>query len=135
MIETEYGNTTVGTYDESLGGYSVYDYMQNLLLVGGADINNPEFDAWVQANAEPADLIYKSYAYAYKQTADAIRSKGGTSAPIEWDYKGGFAPAVNAIVIGKDGTATANDIASGVVAYSQNKRLVGTMADANGVSF
>lgn len=118
--------------------YSWYASTQYINITGGEDATNPDCIAWLEQFADPYIDVYKSYTAAFANTADAIRTKTGSADKIQWDSNSGFADAVNSIYLGtdtRDGTANKWDIAEGVIAYSNAERLVGTMEDAEGVSF
>lgn len=136
-LKAKSGSSEISVYswNNSSQTYSLGSWFKSIWVSGGEDVNNPEFVAWLEANATRTDLLYKGWSAAFRSTADAIRSKGGTSEQLSWNYSSGFSSAINNIVIGKDGNAFPFDIASGVVAYSKNAKLTGTIMDANGVSF
>ena len=115
--------------------YSVESWYKYIWIRGGDDVDNPDFIAWLEANATRTDVLYKGWSAAFKSTADAIRSKAGTTDSIAWNQDAGFSSAINNIVIGKDGNAFPFDLMNGVIAYSKNAKLTGTIMDANGVSF
>jgi hypothetical protein len=57
---------------------------------------------------------------------------------MQWKNGTGYQDAVNGIDLGTDtsgGTAMSNEIIQGKVAYSQGAELIGTLGNANGVSF
>ena len=139
LFNTESGNsgyiyyTTNGT--KYYWGTQAY---RTLVITGGEDVSNPELISWLQENAVQLDFVRRAMYDAIVSTANAIRSKGGTSEPLVWDGARGFRDAVNAINLGTDtsgGTASASDIVAGVIAYSKGNTLVGTMANAEGVTF
>ena len=129
---------TGSMYTISSGTWDTTNGCQVINFYGGDDEENPDFIAWIEENAEQVERDYKVQPYELLTTAKAIRKKSGSTAKIEWVQYGGYATAVNGIALGTDttdGTAMKWDIADGVVAYSKNVRLVGTMPNAEGVSF
>lgn len=131
------GSSIITIYDwyNSSQTYDLGSWFQNIWVRGGADADNPDFIAFLESCATRTDILYKGWSAAFRSTADAIRTKAETTDQIAWNYNTGFSSAINNIVIGKDGNAFPFDIASGVIAYSKNAKLTGTILDANGVSF
>lgn len=127
-----YKNVTVGyayTYPES----------RYIVITGGNDAENDDLASWFESNAVRLDTpVYKSRYIEYLLSADAIRAKASSSAQMQWKTGRGLHDAINSIELGTDtsgGTAWALDIKEGKIAYSQGFELVGTLANANGVSF
>ena len=113
------------------------DY-QIITITGGEDATNPECIAWIEQFATPYVDTYRVKSIELTKTAEAIRAKLGSEDKLQWASAAGFADAVNEIYLGtdtRDGTARDWDIASGKVAYVNAARVVGTMPDAEGVSF
>ena len=77
-----------------------------------------------------ADIVYLTNGTELTSIADAIRTKGGTSASLE--YPDGFVTAINAISTGtdvSDTTATAADVLAGKYFYTANgTRTQGSIA-------
>lgn len=131
------GGTYLLEYNPSTQAYT--DYGETFICTGGEDLLNPEFVAWIEQNTHQSnDGIVLVTKYQMQYTADQIRAKRGTESPISWSRYSGFADEINYIYVGndtRDGTALPFDIYNGVVAYSDEAKIIGTMLDANGVSF
>lgn len=115
-----------------------YAGYQIIHISGGVDATNPNLIAWIEANADLYISVYKVHHSEMEQTADAIRGKLGTSNKILWNDTTGFAEAVTSIYVGtdtRDATAKEWDVAFGKIAYANEAQIVGTMEDAEGVSF
>lgn len=118
--------------------YRWYAGYQIIHIIGGEDATNPDLISWLEANADPYTAVYKVLRRELEQTAGAIRTKLGTTDKIQWTHTDGFKGAVDSIYLGtdtRDGTAKAWDVVEGVIVYSNEERIVGTMEDAEGVSF
>jgi hypothetical protein len=79
------------------GGYPWDDY-RTIHITGGTDATNATFIAWLEKHAILFVKPYRVYEPALVATADAIRAKGETSAPIEWT-ENGFAEAITNMVV------------------------------------
>lgn len=79
---------------------SAYNYgrwetlRDEITIGGGADATNPTLIEFITSNAEPYDF-YRAEKHDLIAVADAIRTKGGTSAPLE--FPSGFVTAINDI--------------------------------------
>ena len=79
------------------GGYPWDDY-RTIHITGGTDATNATFIAWIETHATLFIKPYRVTEPALVATADAIRAKGETSAPIEWT-ENGFAEAITNMVV------------------------------------
>lgn len=131
------GGTRLLLYEPSTQEYT--DYGETFICKSGEDLQNPEFVAWIEHNTHQSnDGIVLVTKYQMQYTANKIRAKRGTESPLSWSRYNGFGDAINSIYVGndtRDGTALPFDIYNGVVAYSDEAKIIGTMLDANGVSF
>lgn len=105
---------------------------RTITVVSGNDSTNSTLISWFQANGvwvnKPTNLRL-SYKQDYENVADAIRTKGGTSAELIWPD--GFITAIENISGGtdtSDATMTSGDqMLSGVTAYSKGIKYTGTI--------
>lgn len=64
-------------------------------ITGGTHANNATLIAWLQSTATRVFPSYRVSEQDMVSVADAIRQKGGTSAPLQ--FPGGFVDAINAL--------------------------------------
>ena len=131
---------SIAAWDSNIQAYIPRDAGLRLIVTGGADSTNDDFVEWYLGNTHPSetDFVYKASDLAVKATADAIRSKSGTSDLIRWDYSSGFKSAIDSIYKGNDTrntTAYASDLAEGATAASKGKEITGTIPLARGCEF
>ena len=69
---------------------------REITITGGTYATNADFISWIYANAVPVQ--YQVSNVALLETANAIRTKGETSAQIEWTASG-FADAIVNMVV------------------------------------
>ena len=131
---------TLASYRVTTGNLSISTHY--ILFTGGTDLNSPEFVVWVSQNAHPTedDYIYKVTKSSLVATADAIRTKLGTSDAIRWDVysNDGFSRAIQNIYLGNDTrntTAYPSDIALDRTAFSRNREMNGIIPLARGADF
>lgn len=67
-------------------------YEDEIVITGGTDVANASLIAFLEGNAEPYDF-YRADKQDLIAVADAIRAKGGTSAPLT--FPDGFIEAIN----------------------------------------
>lgn len=70
------------------------NFFREILITGGNDVQNSDLIAWLESTATLIDRYYVDKADLVS-VADAIRTKGGTSAPLE--FPSGFVTAINDI--------------------------------------
>lgn len=69
-------------------------WADEIYITGGADVANADLIAFLEGNADPY-YFYRAEKHDLIAVADAIRAKGGTSAPLE--FPSGFVTAINDI--------------------------------------
>jgi hypothetical protein len=67
-------------------------WADEIYITGGADVANADLIAFLEANADPY-YFYRAERQDLIAVADAIRAKGGTSAPLT--FPDGFIDAIN----------------------------------------
>jgi hypothetical protein len=121
------------------GYYYPYQQERYITITGGDDVDNDVLNSWFENNAQRVNTPnYKARYIEFLLTADAIRLKSKSTSQMQWKNGTGYQDAVNGIDLGTDtsgGTAMSNEIIQGKVAYSQGAELIGTLGNANGVSF
>lgn len=131
----------LAAYNTKTNRYTISNNGTHLLFIGGDDIHNEQFVAWLTTNAHQTEnAIYKVWADELTATANAIRQKGKSDGTMPWNTGTmyGFSYAVNQIKLYTDttnATAFPSDIAEGATAFANEKELIGTIKSANGEAF
>lgn len=88
----DYDSTRVYT-----SGTWIDEAYKTINITGGTDATNTSFITWLESNATQQIVSTTYYATSdeFTAVADAIRTKGGTSAPLEWTS--GYISAINAL--------------------------------------
>lgn len=98
------GNTTAYAYGDGIGWTN--EAYRTVVFTGGDDITNISLITWLQANAIIQTNDYFTCTDELKSIADAIRTKGGTSASLI--YPDGFVTAINNLSTKVLGTLSIN---------------------------